>query len=261
MKLIIAIEGCDGSGKHTQAELLHKRFDGSEFISFPEYTSDAGTICKKYLHGEYGPKENLSPYLKSSMYAMDRALSFKSQSWGKDFEEKNNIIVADRYMYSNLIHQVSQVLPYEAIGEPLHILNSRIIIADTRPNSLQTMTLSTFVNDIISIDYDFGVPRPFLNIYLDMPIEMSQRLMTERYSGDESKKDAHESDIQYLEKCNYFGKLLMESLGNTIVIKCVDKEGNLKSKEAIHNEIYHKAEMYISRHWGDGIDGEKHISV
>lgn len=250
MKLIIAIEGCDGSGKHTQAQLLHKRFTDSEFISFPEYTSDAGKICEKYLHGAYGSKENLSPYLKSAMYAMDRALSFKSQDWGECFETKDTLVIADRYMYSNLIHQVSQVLPYEAIGEPLHILNGRMIMVDTRPHSIQPMTLSTFVNDIINIDFDFGVPRPFLNIYLDMPIEVSQKLMTERYSGDEGRKDIHESDIQYLEKCNYFGKLLMESLGNTLIIKCVDKDGNLKSKEDIHEEIFMKVNMYISRHSG-----------
>jgi dTMP kinase len=53
-------------------------------------------------------------------------------------------------------------------------------------------------------DYEYKkleLPVPDKVIFLDMPIEISQRLMSERYSGDESKKDIHESNTDFLYKC------------------------------------------------------------
>lgn len=46
-----------------------------------------------------------------------------------------------------------------------------------------------------------GIPKPDAVIYLDMPVEISQKLMTDRYHGDESKKDIHEKDVAYLNAC------------------------------------------------------------
>ena len=52
-------------------------------------------------------------------------------------------------------------------------------------------------------DYEYkkvGIPKPDAVIYLDMSPEVSQKLMSKRYMGDESKKDIHEKDKEYLAK-------------------------------------------------------------
>ena len=55
-----------------------------------------------------------------------------------------------------------------------------------------------------SADFEYsklGIPKPDVVIFLDMPVEISQRLMTERYGGDESEKDVHENNVQFLKNC------------------------------------------------------------
>lgn len=49
-------------------------------------------------------------------------------------------------------------------------------------------------------DYEYkrlGLPEPDLVLFLDMPIEISQKLLSARYNGDESKKDIHESSAAF----------------------------------------------------------------
>ena len=48
-------------------------------------------------------------------------------------------------------------------------------------------------------EYDkFAIPRPERIIFLDMPVEVSQKLLSARYGGDEAKKDIHESNVAFL---------------------------------------------------------------
>ena len=50
-----------------------------------------------------------------------------------------------------------------------------------------------FIGWLEDYEYDkLGLPRPNKVIFMDMPIEISQKLMSGRYGGDESKKDIHE---------------------------------------------------------------------
>ena len=46
-----------------------------------------------------------------------------------------------------------------------------------------------------------GLPRPSAVVFLDMPPEVSQRLLSRRYAGDESRRDIHERDKAYLLRC------------------------------------------------------------
>ena len=66
-----------------------------------------------------------------------------------------------------------------------------------------------------------GIPKPSLVVFLDMPVEVSQKLMTGRYSGDETKKDVHEADVEYLKACREAGLYAAEKLGWQVV-KCYD---------------------------------------
>ena len=177
MGRLIVIEGLDGSGKATQAELLYQNLleKGEKVVkvSFPDYESESSALVKMYLSGQFSQNASgVNPYAASSFYAVDRFASFKCK-W-ENLYNQDYTIIADRYTTSNGVHQCSK-LPSEDWKE--------------------------FLDWLYDFEYvKIGIPKPDLVIYLDMKPEVSQKLISSRYNGDELKKDIHESDILYLKK-------------------------------------------------------------
>ena len=95
------------------------------------------------------------------------------------------------------------------------------------------------------IDNGIGIPKEDITIILSVPVDISQKLMTSRYNGDNSKKDIHEADVKYLKDC-YFAahdayKYLKSKGYAWDMIHCETVLGdNIKSIEAIHVEIIQK---------------------
>lgn len=87
-------------------------------------------------------------------------------------------------------------------------------------------------------DYEYcklSLPKPDKVIFLDMPIEISQRLLSARYGGDESKKDIHEKNIEFLHMCRKAALFTAEKQGWDIV-ECSCGNEPL-SIEAIFNKL------------------------
>ncbi|MBQ3588547.1 MAG: deoxynucleoside kinase [Oscillospiraceae bacterium] len=196
MGKLIVIEGLDGSGKGTQAkilaETLEKQGEKVKKVSFPVYESNSSALVKMYLAGEFGTRPgDVNAYAASSFYAVDRFASFKSD-WEKLYSD-DYIIIADRYTTSNGVHQCSK-LPEEQWEDYMDWL------------------------------YDFeyvkmGIPKPDCVIYLDMSPEVSQKLLSGRYRGDESKKDIHEKDREYLARSRKAARFCAEH-DKWTTIKC-----------------------------------------
>ncbi|MEG0978736.1 MAG: deoxynucleoside kinase [Oscillospiraceae bacterium] len=187
---MIVIEGLDGSGKSTQIEILknalQKQGKKIKQIKLPDYDSQSSALVKMYLAGEFGktPQE-VNAYAASTFYAVDRYANFMNK-WKQDYESET-LIIADRYTTSNAAHQMVK-LPRGQWDEYLEWLED--------------------------IEYTkIGIPKPNLVIYLDMPIEISQKLMTSRYGGDEVKKDVHECNVEYLKSCRNAALYATEKLG------------------------------------------------
>ncbi len=212
MGKLIVIEGLDGSGKSTQLELLPKNLlkNGieSQMVSFPDYDSDSSALVKMYLSGQFGKKPgDVNAYAASLFYAVDRFASYKT-AWG-DYYNQDGIIISGRYTTSNAVHQTSKMPEGEWQG---------------------------FLDWLYDLEYNkVSIPAPDKVIFLDMPIEVSQKLMSGRYKGDESKKDIHESDTAYLEQCRKAAMFTAEYSGWTI-IPCA-KDGNPRSIDDIANDI------------------------
>lgn len=191
---LIVIEGLDGSGKSTQLERLISNIGSDRIhrIKLPDYESDSSALVRMYLHGDFGKNPtDVNAYAASSFYAVDRYAHYKTK-WA-DFYNNGDIIIADRYTTSNAYHQAIKIEPGKR---------------DAYYRWLE--------------DYEYGlleIPRPDAVIYLDMPIEISQKMMSERYKGDESKKDIHESNTEYLKACRTIALDAAEKMGWT-VIKC-----------------------------------------
>lgn len=190
---LIVIDGLDGSGKSTQLERIRGIVKDAEFISFPDYDRDSSALVKMYLNGEFSDTpDGVNAYAASSFYAVDRYASYK-QVWEKEYLS-GRLIIAARYASSNALHQMGK-LPDEEWSSYLDWLE----------------------------DYEYnklGIPRPDAVILLDMPVEVSQKLLSSRYGGDEQKKDIHESNVSYLKRCREAALYAAEKCGWSVV-SCV----------------------------------------
>ena len=224
MGVLIAIEGTDSSGKQTQSELLYKRLKDmgikSRLISFPAYESDSSALVKMYLAGEFGndPKD-VNAYAASSFYALDRFATFR-KDWGKDYDD-GTVIIADRYVPSNLIHQASKI--------------------DDKAEK------EKFIKWLDEFEYNIlGLPRPDLVMFLDMPADTAAALMANRENKiDKSQnKDIHERNGEYLKKSYQNAKGIADSLEWNIV-SCTDSSGNVRQISEISEDIYNRVSAII----------------
>ncbi len=212
MGKLIVIEGLVVSGKSTQLELLPKNLlkNGIECktVSFPDYDNPSSTLVKMYLKGDFGKKpDDVNAYAASTFYCVDRYASFKA-NWG-DFYNMGGTIVSGRYTTSNAVHQCSKLPESE---------------------------WEDFLNWLYDFEYNkVAIPKPDKVIFLDMPIEVSQKLLTSRYSGDESKKDIHESDTEYLARCRK-AALFTAKFSDWEIIPCAEN-GEARSIEEIATDV------------------------
>jgi len=187
---LIVIEGLDGSGKSTQETLLKDKLSDMgikvNFIKLPNYDDPACELVKMYLGGRFGKKAgDVNAYAASSFFAVDRYVSYNCY-WKNEYLN-GEIFLADRYTTSNAYHQLTKT---------------------------DKKDWDSYLEWLEDFEYGkMGIPKPDAVIYLDMPIEVSQKLMTGRYNGDESKKDIHEKDIEYLNSCREAADYACSKLG------------------------------------------------
>ena len=159
-------------------------------ISFPDYEQPSSALVKMYLGGDLGGSPAaVNAYAASSFYAVDRYASYKC-FWEQDY--LNDVpIVAARYTTSNAIHQMTKCPEDE---------------------------WDSFLEWLEDYEYNLlGLPRPDLVIFLDMPPEVSQKLLEKRYDGDAEKKDIHERDRSYLQNCRKAALYVAKKFGWTVI--------------------------------------------
>lgn len=212
MGKLIVIEGLDGSGKSTQLELLEQNLKtrgiDCKAVSFPNYQSPSSTLVKMYLGGEFGKNPNdVNAFAASVFYTVDRYASFKSD-WG-NYYMGGGTVVSGRYTTSNAVHQCSKLPESE---------------------------WKKFLDWLYDFEYNkIAIPKPDKVIFLDMPIEVSQKLLSKRYEGDEAKKDIHESDTSYLAKCRK-AALFTAKYSNWEIIPC-SRDGEPRTIEDIADDV------------------------
>ena len=210
---LIVIDGLDGCGKTTQheklTEILTEKGVNVRGISFPEYDKPSAALVKMYLSGEFSDKAaDVNAYAASAFYAVDRFASFKLY-WEEDYR-RGGLILASRYVSSNAVHQCPKL-----------------------PES----QWEAFLDWLDDFEYNrLALPRPDRVIFLDISPELSAKRLTGRYHGDESKKDIHESNMDYMRSCRRSALFAAEQQGWDVV-SCTDEGGNEKSPEDITAEI------------------------
>ena len=212
---LITIEAGDGSGKATQTKALYNRLLAEGYqvlkVEYPDYQSESSALVRMYLGGEFGQQaENVSAYGASAFFAVDRYASYLLK-WRQAYEA-GWIILADRYTTSNMVHQA-------------------VKLKDTAEREEFLTWLW---------DFEFGrlqLPVPDRVIYLDMPPEISDRLINSRAAKDSSRqKDIHEKDTSYLHHCHRAYNEVAEKYG-WVKISCA-QQGNLRTVQDIHEDVY-----------------------
>lgn len=223
MGKLIVIEGTDSSGKETQTKRLFEKLEEKGLkvkkISFPNYDSPACEPVKMYLSGAFGEDAmKVNPYPVSTMYAIDRYASFKTD-WEKFYNE-DGIIVTDRYVTSNMVHQASKIKDLDEKKQ--------------------------YLNWLEDLEYEkMGIPRPDLVIFLNMPTDMAVKLMAERKNKitGEEKKDIHERDKEYLKE-SHANACKIANIYNWKEIKCSDGD-RIKTIEEIGEEVFSLVEKVV----------------
>ena len=214
--LFFAIEGGDGSGKGTQSKKLEQYFNdlGNDVlkVSFPQHGQASAYIVDQYLNGAYGGVNDVHADLASLPYAIDR-LSAKDEIMGY-LNNPNGIVIADRYVASNLAHQ-----------------GTKFENAELRKQYYER-----------DMDIEYGIlkiPKPDLNIVLLVPTNIAQLNVDNKETRGYTtlKRDIHEADPNHLEraKANYIE--LCHLYPKTFTsIDCIENE-KMRPIDDIHNEI------------------------
>ena len=210
--MLIVLEGLDGSGKSTQLALLRDWLLSQGVdpvtIKLPDYEDDSSVLVRQYLAGRFGKRPgDVNAYAASLFYAVDRYANYKLK-WASEYAA-GRMILADRYTTSNAYHQATKLTPEEW---PAFFA----WLEDTEYGKL-------------------GIPKPDLVFYLDMPLEVSRRLISERYQGNEAKRDIHEADFAYLAACREAALSACEAMG-WVRVPCA-QDGKAFSPEKIHECI------------------------
>jgi dTMP kinase len=212
-KLIVIEGACDGIGKSTQYQKLIDRLkqEGNKVVShhFPTYGSYQAMPGEEYLKGNLGKKEDISPYLVNTFFAVDRAITWITKL--KKEYENGSIIILDRYTTSSTLYQ-----------------SSLIDDLDERKK---------FIDYIIDYEWNkLGIKKPDKVIFLNADFEAVQNMLKLRGDNGGVENDIYEADMTFMKNVHDNAVSVAKYL-NWDIIEC-SKDGKMLSIDEIHDKIY-----------------------
>ena len=215
---LFVIEGGDGSGKATQAELT-RQYASDELHkhvlkrSFPRYGEESAELVERYLNGEFGDLNAVPPEFVAQAFALDRLAGTpeiaKHLAKGPD-----HIAILDRYDGSNVAHQ-----------------GAKFLDAGKR---------HAFYDWIQRFEANIGMLRADKNIVLLVPPHVSHQNVAKKDARSYTDKthDIHEADMDYQERVKHAYEELCELYPDKYTpITCVDDTGSMRTREAIQLDI------------------------
>ncbi len=216
------LEGIDGSGKTTQIKILKEKLEEIGYrviiVDFPQYNKKSAGAIEEYLSGKYGESKEVSPYVASCFYAVDRFdASLKIKKW----IQNGFIVLGNRYVTSNMAHQGSK------IENPLERL--------------------AFYEWIQNLEYKiFKIPKPDRTFILNMDSHLSQNLSQKRHRIDWMGKvrDIHEENLEHLSKSQKIFLEIKNKFANMELIEC-SKNGQILNRNEIHEILFRQIRNYL----------------
>ncbi len=218
MKLFV-IEGVDGAGKSTQIKMLHNFFAEKgyecEYMHFPRTDSPYfGELIARFLRGEFGTLNEVDPYLVALLYAGDRKdASEIIRNWLKE----GKIVLLDRYTYSNIAYQCAKIQDVKAQAE--------------------------LMKWILALEFShFAIPKPDLNIFLDVPFEFTEKKLLNTRTGEDRSylngtRDIHEESLIFQKNVRDIYFRVAQSDDRLALIDCSTKYGKMLTPPEIFSLI------------------------
>lgn len=224
---LIVIEGTDGSGKATQSNLLYERLKEEGLLvekrDFPNYKNFYGLMIAKFLSDPSFDWVKIHPMIASTFYALNR---HEDKEEIEKLIRHNDIIIFDRYVSANQIHQGGKI---KDIGKR-----------------------KEFLKELDILEYGkFGIPKPNLVFFLDLPTHLSQKLIDKRNLAEKrdylvGKKDVHEEDSDFKKNSYEAALWLAKTQPGWTRINC-EKDGEVRPANEIHEEIYKNLMSYLDK--------------
>ena len=217
--MLVVLEGLDGAGKSTQVKklrtYLESLYGSLEYVHFPRYDAPVyGDLISRFLRGDFGSNEAVHPQLVALLFAEDRHGAAPAM---KQTLDKGGVILLDRYVYSNIAYQCAK-LKDEKEAEALR-------------------------DWIFNTEYgDFALPKPDLNIFLDVPISFVESKLKANRAGDDRDylaggQDIHEADMEFQKKVRAIYQRQCELDPKFIRIDCSDEYGMMLPPGAIFEKV------------------------
>ena len=216
--MLIVLEGLDGAGKSTQVkrlkEYLISKGVNLRYLHFPRYDSPLyGELIGKYLRGDFGSIEQVHPQIVALLFALDR---MDAAATIKEWLAAGDCVLLDRYVYSNIAYQCSKIMMQPQFEENREQLAKELRdwIFDTEYNK-------------------YGIPKPDLNPFLNVPIEFVDSNLKESRSGADDrdylngKEDIHEADIKFQISVREIYLQQTELDANFVKVCCEDANGKM----------------------------------
>ncbi len=209
MKKLFVIEGVDGAGKSTQIKLLSEFFTKKgyhcEYMHFPRTeTPYFGELIARFLRGEFGSLDIVDPYLVAMLYAGDRKDASELISQWLD---SGKIVLLDRYTYSNIAYQCAKL--------------------KERADQVKLMKW------ILDLEFShFAIPRPDLNIFLDVPAAFAEFNLTKTRTGNDrdylkGNRDIHEESMTFQKNVRNIYLKVSKTDDRLAVIDCSNHGGEM----------------------------------
>jgi len=221
----LVIEGLDGSGKSTQLKLLREHLEQNavpyKYLHFPRLEEGVfGELIARFLRGEMGANMQVDPYLVALIFAGDRA---DASSQIRQWMDEGNLVIVDRYVYSNIAFQCAKLTDRE-----------------------EQERLRDWI-----LEFEFGynkLPRPDLNLYLNVPFEFTKRQLNVARNGDDraylkGERDIHEENLEFQEQVRQVYLSLQEHVDDLEIVDCIDSDGGMLSPDRISNLIINKMKV------------------
>ena len=220
--MFIVLEGLDGAGKSTQIKLLRRMVEATgrecEYLHFPRFDAPIyGDMIARFLRGELGSVEQVNPYLVALLYAGDRADAARMiNGWLGE----GKCVIVDRYVYSNIGYQCAKVAPEE------------------ERKRLREWILRTEYEE-------FGIPRPTVSLFLDVPFGFTEAKLTAQREGDDRNYlaggvDIHEKSLDLQRRVREVYLEAASADGELQVVDCSTAEGSMASPEEIFERVAEK---------------------
>lgn len=220
---LIVLDGTDGSGKRTQSEKLVEQLIAHGYdailVDFPQYGEKSAGLVENYLNGKYGPAHEVSPYVASFFYALDR---YDARPQLQKWLDQGKIIVSNRYVSASMGHQ-----------------GGKFDTPEQRKAYFEWLT---------HYEYNvFGIPEPDTNIVLHVPAPVAQKLVAKKQSREYlngKTHDIHEEDLNHLMRAEQTYLEMCSALPGFELITCVAGE-RLLSIEEIHRLVWRHVERVL----------------